>query len=49
MTLDERGPDGRTSVDGSLRSLHHAEAMTHTCVSWLMCMTWRPRRAEDGV
>ena len=24
-------------------------AVKHTCVSWEMCMPWRPRRAEDGV
>jgi hypothetical protein len=27
----------------------HPQAMTHTQVSWNMCMRWRPRRAEDGV
>jgi len=27
---------------------HTAPTMTHTCVSWSMCMRWRPRRVEEG-
>jgi len=26
-----------------------ARTVTHTQLSWIMCMRWRPRRAEDGV
>ena len=44
-----RGCVSATVVDVSTILGDHARTVTHTQVSWNMCMRWRPRRAEDGV
>ena len=38
-----------TMVDDARTFGDHARTVTHTQVSWNMCMRRRPRRAEDGV